>query len=112
VEAAGIDPELQGLLLQNAIMALTVHVLKDPRAGFKQKCYMERNLFIGNHSTGGGVRAFLYRIDVLSTCLPLFPPILNVTYQELTSQEKQRMLFDALPKDCIDQMKQANQMHL
>jgi hypothetical protein len=33
-EAAGIDPELQELLLQNAIMALTVHVLKDPRAGF------------------------------------------------------------------------------
>jgi hypothetical protein len=31
-EAAGIDPELQELLLQNAIMALTVHVLKDPRA--------------------------------------------------------------------------------
>jgi hypothetical protein len=45
-EAAGIDPELQELLLRNAIMALTVHVLKDPRAGFKQKCYMERNLFI------------------------------------------------------------------
>jgi hypothetical protein len=66
-EAAGIDPELQELLLRNAIMALTVHVLKDPRAGFKQKRYMERNLFIGNHSTGGGVRAFLDQIDVLST---------------------------------------------
>jgi hypothetical protein len=85
-EAAGIDPELQELLLWNAIMALKVHVLKDPREGFKQKCYMERNLFIGNHSTGGGVRAFLDRIDVLSTYLPLFPPILNVTYQELTNQ--------------------------
>jgi hypothetical protein len=48
---------------------------------------MERNLFIGNHSTGGGVRAFLDRIDVLSTYLPLFPPILNVTYQ-VTNQEK------------------------
>jgi hypothetical protein len=46
-EAAGSDPELQELLLRNAIMALTVHVLKDPRAVFKQKCYMERNLFIG-----------------------------------------------------------------
>jgi hypothetical protein len=64
-EAAGIDPELQELLFRNAIMALTVHVLKDPRSGFKQKRYMERNLFIGNHSTGGGVRAFLDRIDVL-----------------------------------------------
>jgi hypothetical protein len=111
-EAAGIDPELQELLLRNAIMALTVHVLKDPRAGLTQKRYMERNLFIGNHSTGGGVRAFLDRIDVLSTCLPLFPPILNVTYQELTNQEKQLMLFDALPKDYIDQMKKKNQVPL
>jgi hypothetical protein len=85
-EAAGIDPELQELLLRNAIMALTVRVLKDPRAGFKQKRYVERDLFIGNRSTGGGVRAFLDRIDVLSTYLPLFPPILNVTYQELTDQ--------------------------
>jgi hypothetical protein len=54
VEAAEIDPELQELLLRNAIMTLTVHALKDPRAGFKQKGYMEHNLFIRNHSTGGG----------------------------------------------------------
>jgi hypothetical protein len=72
-DAAGIDPELQELVLQNAIMALTVHVLKDPRSGFKQKRYMERHLFIGNHSTGGGVRVFLDRINVLLTYLPLFP---------------------------------------
>jgi hypothetical protein len=103
---------LQELLLRNAKMALIVHVLKDPRAGFIQKRYMERNLFIGNHSTGVGVRAFLERIDVLSTYLPLFPPILNVTYQELTNQEKQLMPFDALPKDYIDQMKKANQVPL
>jgi hypothetical protein len=111
-EAAGIDPELQELLLRNAIMAITVHVLKDPRAGFKQKRYMELNLSIGNHSTGGGVRAFLDRIDILSTYLTLFPLILNVTYQEVTNQEKQLMLFDALPKDYIDQMKKANQVPL
>jgi hypothetical protein len=111
-EAAGIDPELQELLLRNAKMALTVHVLKDPRSGFEQKRYMERNLFIGDHSTGGGVRAFLDRIDVLSTYLPLLPLILNVTYQELTNKEKQLMLFEALPKDYIDQMKKANQMPL
>jgi hypothetical protein len=109
VEAARIDPELQELLLRNAIMTLTVHVLKDPWAGSKQKCYMEQNPFIGNHSTSGGVRAFLDRIDVLSTYLPLFPPILNVTYQEHTNQEKQIILFDALPKDYINQMKKANQ---
>jgi hypothetical protein len=93
-------------------MALTVHVLKDPRAGVKQKRYMERNLFIRDHYTGVGVRAFLDRSDVLSTNLPLFPPILNVTYQELTNQEKQYILFDALPKDYIDQMKKANQVPL
>jgi hypothetical protein len=93
-------------------MALTVHVFKDPRAGFKQKRYMEQNLFIGNHSTGGGVRAFLDRIDVLSTYLPLFPPILNGTYQELANQEKQHMIFDALPKYYIYQMKKANQAPL
>jgi hypothetical protein len=104
-EAAGIDPELQELLLRNAIMALTVHALKDPRAGSKKKRYMERDIFIGNHSTGGGVRAFLDRIDVLSTYLPLFPPILNVTYQELTNQEKKLMIFDTLPKEYIDQMR-------
>jgi hypothetical protein len=73
---------------------------------------MECNLFIGNNSTGGGVRAFLDRIDVVSMYLPLFPPIVNVTYQELTNQEKKRMLFDALPKDYIDQMKKANQVPL
>jgi hypothetical protein len=93
-------------------MALTVHFLKDPRAGFKQKRYMERNLFIRNQSTDGGVRAFLHHIDVLSTYLPLFPPILNVAYQELTNEEKQLMLFDALPKDYIDQMKKANKVPL
>jgi hypothetical protein len=69
-------------------------------------------MFIGNHSTGGGVRAFLDRIDVLSTYLPLFSPILNMTYQELTNQEKQLMLCDALPKDYSDQMKKANQVPL
>jgi hypothetical protein len=63
---------------------------------------MERNLLIGNHSTCGGVRAFLDRIVVLSTYLPLFPPIFNVTYQELTNQEKQ----------LIDQMKKSKQVPL
>jgi hypothetical protein len=111
-EAAGIEPELQELLLRNAIVALKVHVLKDPRAVFKQKRYTKRYPSIRNHSTGGGLRAFLDRVDVLSTYFPLFPPILNVTYQELTNQEKQLMLFDALPKEYIEQMKKANQVPL
>jgi hypothetical protein len=67
-------------------MALTVHVLKDPRAEFKQKHYTEHNLFTGNRSTGEGVRAFLDRIDVLSIYLPLLLTIL--TYQDFTNQEK------------------------
>jgi hypothetical protein len=69
-------------------MAPTVHIFKDPRTGFKQKRYMERDLFIWNHSTGVGVRSFMDRIDLLSTYLPLFPPIFYVTYQELTNQIK------------------------
>jgi hypothetical protein len=73
---------------------------------------MERNLFIGNHSTGGGVRVFLDRINVLLTYLPLFPPILNLTHQELKNQETQLMLFDALRKNYIDQIKKANQVPL
>jgi hypothetical protein len=68
-------------------------------------------LHCGNANGTWQVRTFLDRIDVLSYYLPLFPPILNVTYQELTSQEKQLMLFDALPKDYIDQ-KKANQVPL
>jgi hypothetical protein len=46
------------------------------------------------------------------TYLPLFPPIFNVNYQDLANQEKQLMLFDALPKDYIDQIKKANQVPL
>jgi hypothetical protein len=67
---------------------------------------------IENHSTGGGVRAFLECIAVLLTYLPLILPISNVTYQDLINQEKQHMLFDALPKDYIYQMKKANQVPL
>jgi hypothetical protein len=35
-----------------------------------------------------------------------------VTYQELTNQDKQRMLFDALPKDYIEHTKKENQVPL
>jgi hypothetical protein len=35
-----------------------------------------------------------------------------VTYQELTNQEKQLMLYDAIPMDYTEQMKQANQVPL
>jgi hypothetical protein len=47
---------------------------------------MERHVFIRNQSAGGGVKAFMDRIDVSSTYLPLYLPISNVAYQELTNQ--------------------------
>jgi hypothetical protein len=86
-------------------MALTVHVLKDPRAGFKQKRYMERRLFIGNHSTGGGVRVFLDSNDVLLTYLPLFLAFILMWLIKSSQIRK-------ISKDYIDQMKKANQVPL
>jgi hypothetical protein len=71
-EAAGLSETASEKLFYDSIMKLTVHVLKDPRAGYKQVRYMERHLFIGKNT---GVRVFMDRLDILSTYLPLFPPI-------------------------------------
>jgi hypothetical protein len=49
-ESAGLSLEASEKLWYDSIMNLTIHVLKDPRAGFKQIRYMERFLFIGNHT--------------------------------------------------------------
>jgi hypothetical protein len=46
-EAAGILEEAAEQLWYNSIMKLTIHVLKDLRAGFKQVCYIECLLWIG-----------------------------------------------------------------
>jgi hypothetical protein len=59
-------------------MKLTVYFLKDSRAGLKQKKYMERHFFMGKQT---GVKKFMYRIDILSNYLPLFPPIINECMQ-------------------------------
>jgi hypothetical protein len=86
-------------------MKLTVHVLKDPRAGFKQVGYMERHLFIGKNT---GVRIFMDRLDILSTYLPLFPPIKGELLKELGDSQKATILYDALPNYYIKKMKEAN----
>jgi hypothetical protein len=40
-EAAGLSAEASENLWYESIMKLTIHVLKDPRSGFKQVRYME-----------------------------------------------------------------------
>jgi hypothetical protein len=51
-------------------MKLTIHLLKYPRAGFKQVRYMECFLWKGKNI---GIKIFMDRLDILSTYLPLFP---------------------------------------
>jgi hypothetical protein len=71
-EASGLSLEASEKLWYDSIMKLTIHVLKDPRAGFKQVRYIERYLFIGKNT---GIRVFIDRLDILLTYLPLFPPM-------------------------------------
>jgi hypothetical protein len=77
-------------------MKLTIHVLKDPHAGFKQLRYMERYLFIGKST---GVRVFMDRLDIIATYLPLFPPMKGEVLKELSDSEKTTILYDALPNN-------------
>jgi hypothetical protein len=86
-------------------MKLTIHALKYPRAGFKQVRYMERHLFIGKNT---GVRVFMDRLDILSTYLPLFPPMKGELLKELSDSQKATILYDALPSYYIKKMKEAN----
>jgi hypothetical protein len=60
-ETAGLSEEALEKLFYDSIMKLTIHVLKDPRAGFKKTRYMERHLFIGKNT---GVRVFMDRLDI------------------------------------------------
>jgi hypothetical protein len=86
-------------------MKLTIHVLKDPRSGFKQVRYMERFLWIGKNS---GIRVFMDRLDILSAYLPLFPPMKGEVLKELSDNKKATILYDALPNYYIKKMKEAN----
>jgi hypothetical protein len=71
-EAAGLSLEAPENLWYDIIMKLTIHVLKDPRDGFKQVRYTERFLWIGKNTS---IRVFMDRFDILSTYPPLLPPM-------------------------------------
>jgi hypothetical protein len=104
-ETAGLSEEASEKLFYDSFMKLTIHVLKDPRAGFKQVRYMERHLFIGKNT---GVRVFIDRLDILSTYLPLFPRIKGELLKELSDSQKATILYDALHNYYIKKMKEAN----
>jgi hypothetical protein len=104
-ETAGSSEAASEKLLHDSIMKLTIHVLKDPRAGFKQTRYMERHLFIGKNT---GVHVFMDRLDILSTYLPLFQPMKGELLKELSNSHKSTILYDALPSYYIKKMKEAN----
>jgi hypothetical protein len=78
-------------------MKLTIHVLKDPRARFKQVRYTERFLWIGKNT---GIRIIMDRLDILSTYLPVL--------KELIERQKYTILYDALQHYYIKKMKEAN----
>jgi hypothetical protein len=88
-ETGGLSEASSEKLFYDSIMKLTIHVLKDPRAGFKQTRYMERHLFIGKNT---GVRVFMDRLDILSTYLPLFPPMKGELLRELSDSQKATIL--------------------
>jgi hypothetical protein len=69
-EYTGVSLEASEKLWYDSSMKLTIHVLKDPRAGLKQVRYMERFLWICKNTR---VPVFMDRLDILSTYLPLFP---------------------------------------
>jgi hypothetical protein len=104
-EAAGISAEASEKLWYNSIMKFIIHVLKDPRAGFKQVRYMERYLFIGKNT---GIRVFMDRLEILSTYLPLFPSMKGEVLKELRDNQKATILYDALQNYYIKKMKEAN----
>jgi hypothetical protein len=103
-ETAGLSEAASEKLFYDSIMKLKIHVLKDPRSGFKQIRYMERHLFIGKNT---GVCVFIDRLDILSTYLPLFPPMKVKLLKELSDSQKATILYDTLPNYYITKMKEA-----
>jgi hypothetical protein len=104
-ESAGLAEEASEKLWYDSITKLTIHVLKDPRAGFKQVRYMERLLWIGKNTS---IRIFMDRLDILSTYLPLFPPMKGEVLKELSDRQTSTILCDALLHNYIKKMKEAN----
>jgi hypothetical protein len=79
--------------------------MKDPRAVFKQVRSIEHYLWIGKNT---GVRNFMDSLDIVSTYLPLFPPLKGEVFKELSDRQKATILYDALPYYYIKKMKEAN----
>jgi hypothetical protein len=104
-ESAGLSQEASEKLWYDIIMKLTIHLLKDPRAGFKQVRYMEHFLWIGKNT---GIRIFMDRLDILSTYLPLFPPMKIEVMKELSDQQKSTILYYVLHNYYIKKMEDAN----
>jgi hypothetical protein len=104
-ETLGLSETASEKLFYDSIMKLTIHVLKDPRDGFKQVRYMDRHLFIDKNT---GVRVFMDRLNILSTYLPLFPPMKCELLKELSDIQKATIFYDALPNYYIKKMKEAN----
>jgi hypothetical protein len=55
-----------------------------------------------------GIQVFMYRLEILSTYLPLFPPMKGEVLKELSDHQKITILYDALPNYYIKKMKEAN----
>jgi hypothetical protein len=104
-ETAGLSLEASEKLWYDSQMKLTIHVLKDQRAGFKQIRYMERFLWIGKNT---GIRVCMDRLDILSTYLHLFPPMKGEVLKELSGNQKATILYNDLPNYYIKKMKEAN----
>jgi hypothetical protein len=90
-------------------MKLAIHVLKDPRSGLKKIRYIERFLFIGKDT---GIRVFMDRLNILSTYLPLFPPMKSEVLKEISDNQKATIFYDALLNYYIKKMKEANTEHM
>jgi hypothetical protein len=88
------------------MMNVPGHDLKDARTGYTQKRYMLLKKMVPRKQTG--VRNFVDVIEILFTYLPLFPLIWNECMAELTQQDKQAILYDALPHYYIKKIKEVN----
>jgi hypothetical protein len=87
------------------MMKLTINVIKYSRAGFKQVSYIECYLWIGKNTC---TRNFMDHLDILSTYLPLFPPMKGEVLKKLSDRKKTNILYDAILHNYIKKMKEAN----
>jgi hypothetical protein len=55
-----------------------------------------------------GIRVFIDRLDILSTYLPLFPPMKGEVLKEIFDIQKATILYDNLSNYYIKKMKKAN----